>query len=134
MGKYGITIKVAFALLLILGIILTSKVSFTEPQAPNVKALKVGMLLPLSGEYASGGEDNRQGIEAALAVSKSVVPLEIIYSNSKNNFATTSGINEFRKLTKSDKVLAVGPEIVEGVKFIEMNTDMPSLRKIVAEK
>jgi ABC-type branched-subunit amino acid transport system substrate-binding protein len=38
---------------------------------------RVGMLLPLSGNYAALGVDNKQGIEAALELSPYKAPLKI---------------------------------------------------------
>lgn len=103
-------LKNKFNLLLLIFILLALPLYAEDPAFPshhksNDGSFKIGMLLPLSGSYASGGVDNRQGIEAALATSKTARPLEIIYADSKADAVT--GINEFRKLTKFDEVFAV---------------------------
>lgn len=66
---------------------------------------KIGMLVPLSGNYASGGVDNRQGFEAAIATLDGAPPFDLIYSDSKAEPAT--GVGEFRKLVDVDGVLAI---------------------------
>lgn len=66
---------------------------------------KIGMLLPLSGSYASGGVDNQQGVEAALSLTNQAALFKVIYSDSRAD--ATTGISEFRKLTDTDNVLAV---------------------------
>lgn len=72
----------------------------------SVKAdTKVGMLLPLSGNYAAVGVDNRQGIEAALELSPYTGSLNIEYADSKAD--ATVAVSEFRKLTNDEQVVAV---------------------------
>lgn len=74
-------------------------------QTSSDQKIKIGMLLPLSGSYASGGVDNQRGVEAALAAAKSPTQLDIVYADSKADPVT--GINEFRRLTETEKVLGV---------------------------
>jgi ABC-type branched-subunit amino acid transport system substrate-binding protein len=63
--------------------------------AQERKVARVGMLLPLSGGYASVGEDNRRGIEMALAEGgeAQVVP---VYGDSGAD--PIQSIREFRNL------------------------------------
>ncbi len=89
------------ASLLALSLVTVNPAVADEPESPA--PIKVGMLLTLSGNYASAGEDCRKGIDAALAETKS--HLEVVYADSKADPSTAIG--EFRKLTESDKVLAV---------------------------
>lgn len=62
---------------------------------------KIGMLLPLSGSYAMVGNDNRNGIDAALKGSE----IQLRYADSKAE--TTESVSEFQKLVDSEGVLGV---------------------------
>lgn len=66
---------------------------------------RVGVLLPLSGNYAALGVDNKQGIEAAIELSSYKAPLQLEFADSKADAATA--VSEFRKLTRDGKVVAV---------------------------
>lgn len=114
--------KVAFSFLILFG----QLVAYAE-SAPVSKP-KIGVLLPLSGSYAPVGKDNREGIEAALAESKSPVGFEIVYADSKADPATA--VTEFRKLTESDKVIAVfvmrGP-VGMAINPLSRSAEMPLL-------
>lgn len=79
--------------------------SFVSAETQRTVKIKVGMIIPLSGAYASGGVDNQRGVEAALAATTPTSQLEIIYADSKGDPVT--GINEFRRLTESERVVAV---------------------------
>ncbi len=65
----------------------------------------IGMLLPLSGAYASVGADNRAGIEAALAERVGASGLSLVFADSQAE--PRHSVSEFRKLSDSDGVLAV---------------------------
>lgn len=86
----------------ILAMSLTLPAASDPTNAPSPK-LKVGMILTLSGAFASAGEDCRKGIEAALAVAGT--PLEVIYADSKND--PTTSILEFQRLVNTDKALGI---------------------------
>jgi len=75
--------------------------AFGEP----AKSPAVGMLLPLTGNYAAVGADNKQGIEAAQDILKSKAAINLVFADSKAD--PTTAVSEFRKLIDSDKVLAV---------------------------
>ncbi len=72
--------------------------------AQDRSAVRVGMLLPLSGSYASVGEDNRRGVEMALAEGGQM-QLVPVYGDSRAD--PTQSINEFIKLVTVDHVAAV---------------------------
>ncbi len=78
-------------------------------QAATSKAeqnpVKVGMLLTLSGNYASAGADCQKGIEAALSMVPQQSRFEAVYGDSKAD--PTTAVGEFRRLTDSDGVVAV---------------------------
>ncbi len=67
--------------------------------------LKAGMLLTLSGNFSSAGEDCRQGIEAAISISKRADAFDLIYADSKNEPSTAIG--EFRRLTSINGTQAI---------------------------
>ena len=66
---------------------------------------KVGVLLPLSGNFAAVGNDSRQGIEVALEELGGSTRLDFVYADSKADPKT--GVAEFRKFVDTDGVLAV---------------------------
>ena len=68
-------------------------------------AVKFGLVFPLSGSFATIGEDCRQGVEAAKLNSPNSKTVEFITADSKGD--PKEGIAEFRKLVESDKVSAV---------------------------
>ncbi len=63
------------------------------------------MLLPLSGNYASVGADNKQGIDVAVDLLDARQILALSYGDSKAEAAVA--VSEFRKLTADDRVVAV---------------------------
>lgn len=73
-------------------ILLIPNLAFSESK------LKVGVLLPLSGEAASYGEQFRKGLEFNPASSQ----YELIFEDSK--FDSKTALNAFYKLTSIDKV------------------------------
>jgi branched-chain amino acid transport system substrate-binding protein len=95
----------------ILGLLGTAAASVSQSQAQSTPtpsrgaAVRIGMLLPLSGSYASGGTDNRYGIEAARSLAATPEQLEIIFADSKADPVT--GVNEFRTLTSARNVMGV---------------------------
>ena len=76
-----------------------------EPQADKSEQIKVGMLLTLSGSFATAGEDCRKGIEAALANTGKEKEFHLLFADSKNEPSTA--VAEFRKLTQIDGALAI---------------------------
>lgn len=66
---------------------------------------KIGMLLPLTGNYAAVGSDNRQGIEVALDFAQARNRVEAAFADSKAEAVTA--ISEFRKLIETEQVVAV---------------------------
>lgn len=72
---------------------------------PPPTAVKVGLLLPLSGPYAAVGADNRTGIDAAVALANPKVPIEFVTADSKAD--PTTSVTEFRRLVDVEHVIAV---------------------------
>ena len=85
--------------------ICTPTVVSAQTKLTKSKPIRIGMILTLSGSFATAGEDGRKGVEAALDVSGKRGKFEIIYADSQNE--PTSAITEFRKLTKTENVPAV---------------------------
>lgn len=65
---------------------------------------KIGMLLPLSGQYASIGLDCQQAVEIAKLEIDPNLNLEFIYADSKAEAA--QAVVEFKKLIDIDKIIA----------------------------
>ncbi len=96
--------KIALFLLAVALLVAVSSAT-AAPGAAQPEPLKIGMLLTLSGNYASAGADCRAGITAALVDNAASSRLNVIYADSKAD--PTTAISEFRKLMDSDHVLAV---------------------------
>lgn len=80
--------------------IVVSRPVFSEHRTESI-----GMLLPLSGAYASVGADNRAGIDAALAERSGASGLSLVFADSQAE--PRHSVSEFRKLSESDGVFAV---------------------------
>ena len=75
-----------------------------QPRTPPGK-VKVGMLLTLSGAFATAGEDGRKGVEAALAEPGVREALEVLYADSRNEPA--AAISEFRRMVEGEGAVAI---------------------------
>lgn len=71
-----------------------------EPPLP-----RVGILLPMSGDFAAIGVDCRNGVDLALREVGGPAPLQVVFGDTKGDPATAVG--EFRKVTATDGVSAV---------------------------
>lgn len=75
----SITIWLTFAFLSMNALLVLA-----DTQQENVRPLKIGAVLTLSGNFAAAGEDSRRGIEAALAEHAEDNLLQILYEDSRN--------------------------------------------------
>lgn len=85
---------------------------------PAQAEITIGAVLPLSGVNASGGEDQRRGIELAVAAINEQggvlgEPLRVIYEDSGNT--PQRAIDSARKLVDVDKVAIVIGEYSSGI-------------------
>ena len=85
---------------------------FTQRKTGESEVIKIGAILPLTGDGAIYGDKVKKGMELAVdEVSKnqnSTPRIRIIYEDSKLDPAT--GVSAFRKLAQIDKVpLVIGP-------------------------
>lgn len=79
---------------------ITAQGVFAEEPRP-----RVGILLPMSGDFAAIGADGRSGVDLALREFGGPVPFDIVYGDTKGDPATA--VAEFRKVTGTDGVSAV---------------------------
>ena len=61
------------------------------------------MLLPLTGPFAAVGVDNQQGVTAALEISSSAVPFDIVYEDTKAD--PRLAVGAFRKLQETESII-----------------------------
>lgn len=66
---------------------------------------RIGMLLPLSGQFAAIGADNRAGIEIAMKELGQSHDLSLVFADSRSD--PTLAATEFRKLVAQEKVHGV---------------------------
>ena len=86
-------------------LLLSANSSYSNDKAESHAAIKLGALLPLSGQYAAVGVDCQHGIEIAQSEISSSAQFEFVTADSKAD-ATTS-VSEFRKLLNVDGVIGV---------------------------
>ncbi len=86
--------KVIALAMLILGV---TSISLAEEAR-----LKIGFILPLSGDFAAIGADGKHGIELALKEYGAAAPFDVFYGDSRGD--PTTAIAEFRKLVDTDRV------------------------------
>lgn len=80
------------------------------------KSIKVGAILPLSGDLSFVGHEMRRGMELALAD----VPdahIQIVYEDDQS-LANTASVNAVNKLVNVDKVTLVFNSVVDTIKAI----------------
>ena len=86
-------------LFIIVAIIVTNK---------STDILKIGVILPLSGESSSLGEKIKRGIDLAIGESNSENKFDFIYED--GGMTPRSALNAYQKLTNIDKVsVFIGP-------------------------
>lgn len=98
LGIIGGVVVVIIAVVLVMG----TKGS-DEPEA-----LKIGVMLPLSGEYAWAGENIQRGVEFGLAEYKAAHPdiqIELVVED--DGFDVQKGIAAYRKLVEVNSVDAI---------------------------
>jgi branched-chain amino acid transport system substrate-binding protein len=74
-------------------------------KAYSQEKIKLGVLIPLSGNFAPIGRDYQQGVEAALRISGEKELFELVYADSKAE--PNTAISEFRKLVSANQVSAI---------------------------
>jgi branched-chain amino acid transport system substrate-binding protein len=79
--------------------------ALAESANNQIAHLKIGMLLPLSGQYAAIGTDSQQGAEIAKQEIGAAANIEFIFADSKAD--PNQAISEFRKLVNVDHVAGV---------------------------
>lgn len=99
---YGI---LALAIVIIAGVLL-----YADNQKVGGEKLKIGVIMPFSGELAAFGDSTRQGIETALAQSGTDKDsVEILYEDTEG-FSTQGALSAFRKLVEQDGArIIIGP-------------------------
>lgn len=67
--------------------------------------IKIGMLLPLTGQYAAIGQDNKQGIDIAKLEIDPTLKIDFLFADSKAD--STQAVSEFRKLSDVNGVIGM---------------------------
>lgn len=106
---------VAILLLSLIFIVSTlNKNDFTPPKTN----IKVGVILPLTGDLAALGQETQKGIELGIKdAHEKGVHIDVVYGDDKSNFGADS-VNEANKLVNIDKVDVVLTLFVEQSKPI----------------
>jgi branched-chain amino acid transport system substrate-binding protein len=94
--------KILIPLAILVVIIAAIAIYFTQkPKEPET--IKIGAILPLTGDFSLFGGWLKEGID--FAVSSSNLPVRVIYEDNANQNAKS--VSSFQKLVKVDKVNAV---------------------------
>src|SRR5262245_46156569 len=103
MNRTKVLLGTIVAALLVVGAVFLLKSNGTR-SAPT--ELKIGALLPLTGEAASYGVDCRQGVEVAVdEARKKSIPVTMIYEDTKAD--PKEAVAAFNKLANVNKVSAI---------------------------
>lgn len=101
----------------LVAVLLVATLALSLDCAKNeVKHIKIGVILPLTGDLAEPGTKSLNGIRLAVAAYNDAtppIPLELIIEDSKAN--PTDGVNAFNKLINIDKVKLVIGDLTSGV-------------------
>ena len=73
--------------------------------AATPDSVKIGVIIPLTGNTAPLGEDCRQGIQLASEVAPNSNSVEFVFGDSLDD--PKQGVTEFRRLTEAEKVLGI---------------------------
>lgn len=113
MTKQSTIWGVIFVLVLVIGGVWVSKKSDTTgPVTTSGEAIKIGAILPLTGDLAFLGEEVKKGIDLALSeINKDSKQAEIIYED--DAFDPKQSVSAANKLINVDKVDAVVTMVVE---------------------
>ena len=65
------------------------------------ETIKIGVILPLSGNVAKYGEEMKRGVESAIEKNKET-PIEVFYEDSK--FDTKEGVSAYQKLKNTNGI------------------------------
>ncbi len=96
---------VGVALLIIL-LLIVGFFALPSPKAPN-EQFRLGIILPLSGDLASLGENGKNGAELAYSLLATSTQNKLILEYEDDQFKPQNTVSAFNKLVASDKVDAV---------------------------
>jgi branched-chain amino acid transport system substrate-binding protein len=83
-------------------VIISLIISGCDNRKKQDEALKIGVILPFTGELASYGDPIKKGIEIARTDADTDYPIEIVYSDSKGEARTAA--NNLQKLINIDSI------------------------------
>lgn len=93
----------------------------------QAEALKVGAILPLTGDLAQVGLELRRGLEIATKESGDEIELIIEDDNSFNKSSAVNAVHKLIKVDKVDVILIAAVNTVSAVDPILKDNDIPSL-------
>ncbi len=95
--------KYTLALVVIIIVLLTVLFNSNTSQVEQIDSIKLGVLLPLTGNNAAHGELAKRGVELALENLPSNI--QVVYEDSQ--FDGSVSVNAYKKLVTQDKVQAI---------------------------
>jgi branched-chain amino acid transport system substrate-binding protein len=119
--KLGIIAVVIIAILIIVGV--------SAQQKSGTDTIRVGVILPLSGQYASLGETDRNGILLAQKDLGEDSRVEFIFEDDKYDAKTAlSAYRKLRDLDKVDAIISLGAPTIEAIQPVVTKEDVLTLQ------
>lgn len=103
----NIATKWAFGIIAVVFVVVIGYFISTGPSQPSVQITKVGLILPLTGEVASLGENAKNGASLAYNGLPENLKQKIQLIFEDDNFQPKNTVSAFNKLTGSDNVNVV---------------------------
>lgn len=118
------------ALVLIVCVIVIGGVMWNSSNNPNT--LTLGLMLPLTGDYAAAGQNMQKGMELALEEYKKIHPdFEIKIVVEDDGYEVKKGLSAYRKLVDFDKVdaiLMLSTPVIDAIHEDVVKTGIPVIQ------
>ena len=95
------TIKIIIGIILLVIVVWGGVKLFGTKNEKAIEPIKIGVILPLTGNVAKYGEEMKRGVELAIEKNKGI-PIEVFYEDSK--FDTKEGVSVYQKLKNANGI------------------------------
>ncbi len=123
--------KIIWSALVLLAVVVALGIGFAN-SSKQPESLSLGLMLPLSGDYAVAGENYRKGVELALDQYKKEHPDAVIRLVVEDDgFDAKKGVSAYRKLVDFDKVDAImmlSTPVIDAIHQDAVKTGIPVMQ------
>ena len=109
------------AIIVVVIIIVVGVVSFNNNQQSSPDSLKLGLMLPLTGDYGAAGQNMQKGMQIAIDEYRKNNPgteIDVVIEDDAYN--VTKGLSAYKKLTGIDNVDVETSTSLEDMSKIEL--------------